>query len=208
MNRPFGASEARPGIHQVPWVRGRGNGDVVCAWTLTEIRRLGVALGLCLALLLAGCSEATGQAKDTVLRYNSLLCEGYSNLDMSRLSLVATREQAAKVYHHMAAMGEGRMRMEAVLEKIDFLTIQKNSAGRMEVETAEQWGYRYVNIDSGEEAVANKIAYKLRYHLRKVTDVWQVEAIDINSSENRDGSKTLPFLERPAFGPSGQTKGG
>lgn len=166
-------------------------------------------LGWVLALLLlGGCCDGVDQAQDTVLRYNSLLSEGYRNLDMGRLPLVATSEQAAKVYHHMAAMGEGRMRMEAVLEEIEFLGVQKEGPERMEVDSKERWLYRYIHIETGEEALVDKVTYTLRYHLRRVADTWKVDTIDINSSENSASRKALPFLQRPATDLPGTPRAG
>lgn len=166
-------------------------------------RLVALAAGLAL-LLLGGCAESTEPLTDTIWRYNSLLGEGYRNLDMSRLSLVATKGQAEKVYHHMAALGEGRMKMVAVLDSMDFLAVEPDGPARARVVTEEQWDYRYANIDTGHEAMRNTVSYRLRYHLQRTDGIWQVGGIDIINTTNLDGGKTLPFLERPLTAVPGQ----
>jgi len=154
---------------------------------------------LLIVLNIAGCyHREQGQMQETVRQYCLLLAEGYQNLDMHRLNFVATKEQTAKVYNHMAALGEGRLKMVSKLLSLDFLTVQEESDGHTTMQTREKWKYSYLNIDSGKPEISDKVTYTLLYHLEKANDHWLVAAIDIEKS-TQDHEQHIPrFFKRPA----------
>lgn len=126
-----------------------------------------------LAIYICGCrvdtEKDTRAIKDTILRYNQLLAEGYARMNMTPLKEVATPEHAQKVYHHMAALGESKVRMESQLVDIEFSDIQfpkKDFAG---VKTREKWNYTHINIGSKMpgQTVVQGLIYKLSYELVK-----------------------------------------
>jgi hypothetical protein len=86
-------------------------------------------------------------ARQTVLRYNQLLSQGYQNLNMNPLQEVTTREQAEKAYHHMAALEEGQSRMISQLKKIDFEKVTPEGDG-FRLITREVWDFAYQNLKS------------------------------------------------------------
>src|SRR5690242_8812450 len=77
-------------------------------------------------LLLAGCratSPEEGRVQGTVKRYNELLIQGYRSLNMNPMQEAATIPQAQKLYYHMSALGEGRLRMDSALKNLTFKKI-------------------------------------------------------------------------------------
>src|SRR5690348_6659447 len=85
------------------------------------------------------------EARKTVTRYNSLLEQGYRNLNMTPLQEVATMDVAMKAYYHMAAIGEGKARMISRQKRIEFLKIETPSPGFCEVQTREVWDFAYAD---------------------------------------------------------------
>ncbi len=138
-----------------------------------------------LMLILSGCTSVSKDEqilKDTIVKYNTLLAEGYQKLNMTPLLHVATEEQSQIVYHHMSALGEADIKMIAKLEKIDFLDI-KNTQDKAEVKTKEEWDYVHISINSGKTISENSVIYKLKYTLIKKADKWHVAEIKIESEE-------------------------
>jgi hypothetical protein len=162
-----------------------------------------LAIIFIISLAMAGCPREQGLMRETIRQYCLLLAEGYQELDMHRLRFVATEEQTAKVYTHMAALGEGRLKMASKLLNVDFLTIQENPLGHGQVKTREEWDYNYWNIDSGKPELSNKVLYTMLYHLEKVNDRWLVAAIDIEQSSQSHDQSIPAFVTRPASKPLG-----
>jgi len=122
--------------------------------------------------------------EDTIIRYNSLLAEGYRTLNMNPLIQAATKESAQKAYYHMAALGEERRRMEATLERITFLHSTVTDETHAEMETDEEWKYVHYNIDTKEEVSRNSVHYRLKYLLVMEGGKWLVSDIEIEKEES------------------------
>lgn len=141
--------------------------------------KIKLSLYLCLILvLLAGCNQEKGRIKDTVIKYNTLLADGYKNLNMTPLLQVATEEQSLKAYYHMAALGEARIKMDAKLRSINFLDI-KSLSQKSEVRTEEMWDYTHINIDTGQSVFHRTISYRIRYLLIKRSERWFVSDVTV-----------------------------
>jgi hypothetical protein len=143
-------------------------------------------LVLLLAVIwISGCHFSTEKdtraVKDTILRYNQLLSEGYAKMNMTPLQEVATLDHATKVYHHMAALGEAKIRMESQLVGIEFLDIQFPGENRAKVKTREKWNYTHVNINTKMPAqtVVQGLIYKLSYDLVKKDGKWLVSSVSV-----------------------------
>jgi hypothetical protein len=98
---------------------------------------------------------------------------------MTRIQEVATKEQALKVFNHMAALGEAKIRMESQLVDIEFLDIQVAEPGSAKVKTREEWHYTHVNTDAkipGQRSVKGLI-YELSYELVRRNDRWLVSSV-------------------------------
>jgi len=136
-------------------------------------------------LWLGGCHVGTGRdvqkVKDTILRYNQLLSEGYAKMNMTPLQEVATLEQATKVYHHMAALGEAEIRMESQLAGIEFLDIQFHGKDSARVKTKEKWNYVHISIGSKmpAQSVVQDLIYNLSYELIKKNGKWLVSSVSV-----------------------------
>lgn len=115
------------------------------------------------------------QVKETVKRYNVQLAQGYATMNMAGLAQVAEEPQTAKVYFHMAALGEGRIRMMSELKDISFKDIRFAAATSASVKTREVWDFRHVNIDTGKVQRDEKgFVYQMKYHLAKKNGAWWV----------------------------------
>lgn len=136
---------------------------------------------ICICGCRVGTDKDTRQVKDTILRYNQLLAEGYARMNMTPLKEVATDEHAQKVYHHMAALGEAKIRMESKLIDIEFSDIQFPRKDLVRVKTKEKWNYNHINIDSKMPAqtVVQGLLYRLSYELVKKNGRWFVSSISV-----------------------------
>lgn len=159
------------------------------------MRKAAIFLVLPLLLHAFGCSKEDPAIREAVVQYNNLLAEGYRTLNMSGLLAVATEERATKAYHHMAAIGEARIRMEARLKELAVSSIRQAGNDRATASSKEVWEYSYFHIDSGDLVDENTVTYSLTYHLRKGDGRWLVEDIKVLSAEEKKKSKDL--FKRP-----------
>lgn len=122
--------------------------------------------------------------QETVERYNQLLAEGYKKLNMTSLQEVATSEQAEKAYVHMAAIGEGKMRMISQLKKLDFIYIDTSKPKQCRVTTREIWDFSYYNIQTGIKLEEEKdYVYHVAYVLEKRNGQWIITTISATGDE-------------------------
>ena len=160
--------------------------------------------------VLTGCGEEKRPDSDkekkkrnieaAVIWYNALLADGYRTLNMNPLSQVATPQQATKAYYYMAATGEGGLKMDATLKKIEF-TSPREIANKAEVETDETWTYVFVEIKSGKDQFSNTVRYSLTYTLEEQEGRWLVAAVAVQkTAEEKDSSR---IFQRPANIPPG-----
>jgi hypothetical protein len=153
-----------------------------------------VFVALLIIVWIGGCHAVTDKdildVKDTILRYNQLLSEGYAKMNMTPLKEVATEEHAQKVYYHMAALGEAKIRMESKLVNIEFSDIQFPKKDLAKVKTNEKWDYTHVNIGTKMPAqkVVKGLIYRLSYELVKTDGRWLVSSVSV-LEENKPSDK-------------------
>ena len=152
---------------------------------------------LLLAVATVSCSTVdpreAEQVKATVKRYNSLLAQGYATLNMTGLTQVAEMPQATRVYTHMAALGEGRIRMQSELKDISFMDIRFAANTSASVKTREVWDFRHVNIDTGKvERDEKGFVYRMRYHLAGKDGVWWVRDAAAEESSDTKAPSVVP----------------
>lgn len=129
-------------------------------------------------------STAEDQVKNVILRYDQLLIYGYDNLNMNPLQEVTTADQAQKAYHHMAAIGEGGVRMTSHLNKIDFIQVTLPQAGKAVVKTREIWDFAYNDIKTGVKKEEQKdFVYLMEYTLEYQGGRWLITQITTGSEE-------------------------
>ena len=117
--------------------------------------------------------------KDTVLRYNQLLAEAYATMNMNPLQEVATADQAAKEYRHMAALGEAKIRMESTLKSIEFTGITFPGRDEASAMTRETWDYTHIDTRTRVPVnVQTNVSYTLKYALKKENARWHVVSIE------------------------------
>ena len=158
--------------------------------------RLSLVLLILLSVSVCSChtdTETNSQAvKDTILRYNQLLAEGYANMNMSPLREVATADQAGKEYRHMAALGEAKIKMEAALKSVEFVGIVVSRDGTASAITKEVWDYTHLLVRTRTQVAKQKdVVYALKYELKKENSRWRVasiETIDQKESSSRQAN--------------------
>jgi hypothetical protein len=165
---------------------------------MSKIKAAVLALMACLSL--TGCQEkpATDQAakirpgappvvvsgtpaeqvQKTVLRYNQLLAQGYQSLNMTPLQEVASKDQAEKAYVHMAALGEGKVKMQSQLNKITFGKLDFPQPDKCRTTTDELWDFAYLDIQTGAKQDERKnFLYHVNYSLELQGGRWVVTDI-------------------------------
>lgn len=157
-----------------------------------------ITLLIIILVVLEACTPPTGKLNEVVERYDQLLAEGYRNLNMDPLMQVATEGRVAKAHHHMAALKEAGVKMDSKLKKINFSDIKIISSGKAEVITDEEWGYKYIRLDSGNIEFDNSVTYRLKYFLEKHDNRWLVADIQIERAVEEKEFKG--FFERPHDG--------
>lgn len=141
-----------------------------------------------LFLVLAACNRESAdnkQVKGTVMRYNQLLIEGYQTLNMNPLQEAATTKQAEKTYFHMAALGEGKVRMESTLKKIKFIDITIQQENKATVKTKEVWDFQHINIVTKQIVLEERdFEYIITYELVKERGRWLVANVIAAEGDN------------------------
>ena len=140
-----------------------------------------------------GAFDEETSIKNTVILYDSLLAKGYITQNMSPLLEAATEKRADKAYYHMAALGEGKVKMDMKLNELKFTDVKILSPDNAEVGTEEKWDYRYINTASGKQVYENSVDYKLTYRLIKLSGKWLVNDIDVKQTKEKhpEGYKPL-----------------
>ena len=140
--------------------------------------------------------------RNQVVAYTALLAEGYETLSMNHLLQVATEERAMKAFYHMAALGEARVRMIAVLEKINFAEVAFPDDSQAQVRTSEKWSYQYRDVDTDAERFTNHADYSLLYTLLRRDGVWLVAEVEVvEATEEKSAHELERFFQRPASDP-------
>jgi len=139
------------------------------------------SLALVVAIALGGCNAAQsepGAVKGTIMRYNQLLSDGYRSLNMNPLQEVATPEQATKLYHHMAALGEGKVKMDSTLKDIQFVKVTFPKPDESSVTTREKWDFTHLDIASGRKVYEERdFVYEMEYGLKYVNGHWVIHQV-------------------------------
>lgn len=133
----------------------------------------------------AGSPQETSQA--LIRRYNQLLADGYRNLNMTPLQEVVTEDLANKAYYHMAAIGEGRNRMDSRLKSIEFVKTELLRPDRCQVQTREVWDYVYSEIATGKRVDAvNGYIYHVFYTVENKAGRWVITTIVANGDPDSE----------------------
>jgi hypothetical protein len=153
-----------------------------------------------LLVLLSGCADktgASGEIENIIRRYNYLVIQGYRNQDMNPLQEVTTEEQARKLYHHMAALGEGKLRMESKLKDIKFKSIDQRSSAEATVETEETWDFTHHRMANNEKYAEEKdFIYRMGYILNKKDGRWVITHVNTISGTSTNTVIPWPVPER------------
>ena len=158
------------------------------------------SLLLITALLISACvreKEEQSQIKAVVVRYNQLVAECYRTHNMNLMQEAANREQAEKLYIHMAAIGEGQLRMESTLKDIAFKKIALPKPDQATVETKEVWDFTYVDIKANRVFYQEKdFIYEMGYTLGKINGRWIVTNVVTVSGTSTNAVVPWPEIDR------------
>lgn len=159
------------------------------------------AAALLALLVISGCAQwkERKNVRDAVVRYNTLLADGYRKLNMGPVNEAATEDIAARAFYHMAALGEARIKMDPALKSITFSRI-KLFSDKAEASTEEKWDYTYINLDTGKPEFQNSITYEMRYLLKKVNGRWLVAGVVSGKFKEKKDPRGI-FFQRPAAKP-------
>jgi hypothetical protein len=117
---------------------------------------------------------------------------------MSRLAEVASRDQAEKAYIHMAAIGEGQVRMLSNMKKIEYTDVKQEAPGSFQVRTKELWDFAYTDIKTGKETgKVTDFVYQVSYTLKKSGPRWVI-VDSVAYAPNDKEEKVAPRVVRPA----------
>lgn len=124
-------------------------------------------------------------AKNLIVRYNQLLVFGYENLNMNFLQEVATHDQAEKAYFHMAAIGEGGVRMRSRLKAVAWERVDQTKKDVITVKTKETWDFAYHDIKSDKMTEEHKnFVYTMTYTITQdASGKWLISNIHAVSDE-------------------------
>lgn len=131
--------------------------------------------------------------KSTVVLYDALLTKGYITQNMNILVEAATEKRATTAYYHMAALGEGNVKMDMKLNELKFTDVKVLTPDSAEAATEEKWDYKYISTDSGKQVYDNSVDYKLTYKLIKQSGKWLIDDIEVRytKEKNPEGYKPL-----------------
>lgn len=153
-----------------------------------------------LSVNIAGCSGNkcdTSELEHIIRRYNHLVIQGYRNQDMNPMQEVTTEEQARKLYHHMAALGEGQLRMESELKGIIFKKTDLRGNSDATVETEETWDFSHRRIATNEKYAEEKgFIYRMGYVLNKKDGRWMIAQVNTISGTSTNTVIPWPRLDR------------
>ena len=153
-----------------------------------------------LSVVLVGCSNHkndTVEIENLVRRYNHLLIQGYKKQDMNPMQEVTTEEHARKLYHHMSALGEGKLRMESKLKDIKFKNIDQRSNTEATVETEETWDFIHYRMSNYEKYAEEKdFIYRMGYILNKKDERWMITNVNTISGTSTNTVIPFPQLDR------------
>ena len=161
-----------------------------------------------LPFVLASCSQEKKQEvknplHEIIIIYNGLLADGYRRQDLNHMVQAATSRRALKAFYHMAALGEGGVKMDSLLKNIEFTGSKELATGKAQVTTRETWDYRYVSNVTGEKSPLRTINYVVRYTLEKKEERWLVADATILSGDRKSDAGDLDFFNRPPDIPMG-----
>jgi len=155
---------------------------------------------LLLSITIAGCTNIksdTGDIENLIRRYNHLVIQGYRNQDMNPLQEVTTEEHARKLYHHMSALGEGKLRMESKLKDLKFKNIDQRSSSEATVETEETWDFAHHRMATNEKYAEEKdFIYRMGYILNKKDGRWIITKVNTISGTSTNTVIPWPQLDR------------
>lgn len=153
-----------------------------------------------LSVVIVGCvnqKNDSGEIEYLVRRYNQLVIQGYRNQNMNPMQEVTNEEQARKLYHHMAALGEAQLRMESELKSIVFKKTDLRGSSEATVETEETWDFCHRRMVTNEKFAEEKdFIYRMGYILNKKDGRWLITRVNTISGTSTNTVIPWPQLDR------------
>ena len=155
--------------------------------------------------ILCGCLKESGKeeraVKETIMKYNVLVSEGYRKLSMNPLQEVTTKDVASKLYFHMAALSEGKLQLNSTLKDIAYVKIEFPRQDEAAVETREKWDFSQIRMNTGTTYAEEKdFIYEMGYLLKKENDRWIIQNVNTISGRSTHTVKPWPKSDRDGNG--------
>lgn len=158
---------------------------------------------LCMMCAWGGCMappadrQETDRIKACIRRYNLLLADGYRALDMTPLQEVASQEQATKLYYHMAALSEGKVKMDSTLKNPEFIRINITKPDEASVATRETWDFAHVDMRTGKKLAEERdFIYEMDYLLKRREGRWVITGVTTVSGASTTTTIPWPVIDR------------
>lgn len=144
----------------------------------------GLVLGACL-LALAGCGGRAGDAAKAVREYDAALVRAFRMSDPSRMTEVATQQEADRIRVIADLKAASRLVLESTLERLDVRSSEVAGGGqRATVETAERWRYFDRALTPGRSPGTVIVSeMRMRYDLVWEGGRWKVGRVTTLSNE-------------------------
>ncbi len=171
-------------------------------------------LFLIFLVALASCQRVSvEEARQTVERYNQVVCEAYRRGDVRLIDSVVgpDSEDGKKLTGLIGVRLDMGITLDAELLSLEVTGVEQEGE-KLRVHTKERWRYRDLKIGSGRQVGEESLDYyEMLYIFKKTNKMWLVEETRFTSPP-RVGRKTIPWqaerrLLHGVSGPGTERKG-
>ena len=104
-----------------------------------------------------------------------------------------------KAYYHMAALGEGKARMNSRLKRLDFVSIETSGTTPCHMQTREVWDFAHKDIVSGKlRQEVRDYVYVVHYMLENRKGTWLITRISAIGEEDPNSVPKWDRMLAPA----------
>lgn len=147
------------------------------------------------AILLAGCNRtSTEEARQLVLRYNTLVAEAYRRGDPHLIEPVVSLNEGKKLTGLIGVRSDLGLTLDSELLSLTLIAAEQRGR-KLRVQTKEQWRYRDRKIGTGEQVgEESSDSYEMLYLFTQTNRTWIVDEIQFTSPP-RIGRKQMTWQE-------------
>jgi hypothetical protein len=147
------------------------------------MRRIYIVIGAVLSLATFACSHSDDPLR-IVQTYNNAVILAHRTGDISKLGDVAGEREARIVGVLVTTKRGAGLVLEATLERIEVLRVERSGSDSQIIETSEQWRYYDRPLKPGKSpGQIIEAAMKLQYECARTDNIWKV--MKVNVLENK-----------------------